>query len=694
MKLKNILLSMLFVLTTAVCVLAQNPKREVVFTLGANEEIYMGEYFATQYFNQNKIACIVTDTEEGDKTFVFNGKKVQKAVSIRVDYLDVNEENGYIFSFSEDDKMHLNFKGKVYKNVVEYNFDANYENFRCITNEGDNYYIYREKIKEGPFDYIKFNHGNYLNPSFEGDYDYCYLLAGRWWGHKNGEDERIQKIPPHFFYQNNGKWYVYINNKLESISDDIRLNYSDYYSTTPNVKYAYKYKNNGKWYAYIDGKRSEGYDEIGELISTKSRIYAYQYKVNGKWNVNINGRDLYTRYDMIYWIRLTESGEYAFAYENQDKKYVNINGKSSPAGSDLRDLEFISSKKYAYIYYDYYNDKKYFVNINGETSQGYDKIDNFKFTKNGEYAYQYKDNGKYYVNINGKPSPGYEEAVPWTFLKFNSSEEYAYSYKDNEKWYVIINGKPSQGYDEVYFNSFRFTSNGEYAYQYKDNGKMYVNMNGKPSPGYDEIFSFSFSGNEKYSYRYKSNGKWHANVNGALSPGYDEIREYSENWKIYKENGKWYVNNNGILSPGYDNLDEYSGDNKYKENGKWYININGKKQGGYDYIFYYNTDDESCRYFRQGTCYEKNDNKEKIRYFDTWLNYGDDYRDDIGNIEFYSADKKHLFYSGYQYEYITINNKRHGAAPAIRAWYDEKKNAFIWNAVEGKELVVYEYKLD
>ena len=63
------------------------------------------------------------------------------------------------------------------------------------------------------------------------------------------------------------------------------------------------------------------------------------------------------------------------------------------------------------------------------------------------------------------------------------------------------------------------------------------------------------------------------------------------------------------------------------------------------------------------------------------------------NLELYSSDKEHSFYSSYNYEYVVIDGNRFSKSPALHAWYDKDKNAFIWNAVEGKELVVYEYKL-
>jgi hypothetical protein len=58
-----------------------------------------------------------------------------------------------------------------------------------------------------------------------------------------------------------------------------------------------------------------------------------------------------------------------------------------------------------------------------------------------------------------------------------------------------------------------------------------------------------------------------------------------------------------------------------------------------------------------------------------------------------SNDGKHMFYSDWEYAYVVIDGQEVGEHPALYAYYDERKNAFIWNSIEGKELVVYEYKL-
>ena len=96
-----------------------NPKRSVLFTLGVNEVIYKNEYFVSQKLNQNRFTCIVCDTLKNRNTFVFNGKRVATADDggwccwFDFKYLNVNEENGYIFSYWKAGKNYVNCKGFV-----------------------------------------------------------------------------------------------------------------------------------------------------------------------------------------------------------------------------------------------------------------------------------------------------------------------------------------------------------------------------------------------------------------------------------------------------------------------------------------------------------------------------------------------------------------------------------------------------
>ena len=54
----------------------------------------------------------------------------------------------------------------------------------------------------------------------------------------------------------------------------------------------------------------------------------------------------------------------------------------------------------------------------------------------------------------------------------------------------------------------------------------------------------------------------------------------------------------------------------------------------------------------------------------------------------------HFFHANIGYNFVVIDGNSYGKGYAVQAWYDEKKNAFVWTAVEDRELVVYEYKLN
>jgi hypothetical protein len=337
---------------------------------------------------------------------------------------------------------------------------------------------------------------------------------------------------------------------------------------------------------------------------------------------------------------------------------------------------------------------KYHVNVNGRDSKGYDQIWGFSSSENGKYAYLYGENGKHHVmiNIDGteKSSRGYDY-VDYGSPLLTESGKYAYQYNENEKWHVMTNTdgteKSSRGYDNTY--GFHLTKSGKYAYAYQENEKWYVmtNINGteKSGRGYDNVRDLQLTENGKYAYKYEENEKWHViiNIDGTekSSRGYDGVEEIhlAENGKyayLYEENRKLHVNANGKESVGYDNLTGFEVDDKG------------------NYSFYDNHDD--------GRVYRNDNGKESKTEYLTGMEWwhrrapdlfaSNNLRDDR-KLEIYSPDKKHSFDSSYDHAHVVIDGRTHGRAPALYAWYDAEKNAFIWNAIEDRELVVYEYKL-
>lgn len=59
----------------------------------------------------------------------------------------------------------------------------------------------------------------------------------------------------------------------------------------------------------------------------------------------------------------------------------------------------------------------------------------------------------------------------------------------------------------------------------------------------------------------------------------------------------------------------------------------------------------------------------------------------------YDASKKHTLETCGLYNYVLIDNKEYGKESAIYVHYDKERNEFQWTALEGKELVMYRFRL-
>jgi hypothetical protein len=402
--------------------------------------------------------------------------------------------------------------------------------------------------------------------------------------------------------------------------------------------------------------------------------------------------------DDVRYLNINEENGYVVDYRLQNMRYVNMKGEVYGPFDYIEQWNGHDKFIYRKTRKDYY-----YVYARGVTDGPFDKIDFSSGTSAyADCEYLYSLAGRWYAHY-GNGSNKMIQRV------------YTNVHKGGEKWYVNINGVKSRGYDEVYNYRTRVTESGKYAYAYKENGKWHVNINGEESKGYDHVSEPHITESGKYAYVYRENGWWHVNING------EESKEYNLAYGLYltksgkyayqyKKYGEWYVNINGEEIKSYERIRDLclteSGKYfyMYHENGKSHVNINGKESEGYNlkvadndsFSFYYNGDN--------GKLY-KNNNGEKIEteylsgmrrfwQFDLLGNtHCDRDYNDRENLEIYSTDRNHTLYSSYEhkYEYVVIDGVRCGAAPALYAWYDKGKNAFVWNAVEGRELVLYEY---
>jgi hypothetical protein len=334
----------------------------------------------------------------------------------------------------------------------------------------------------------------------------------------------------------------------------------------------------------------------------------------------------------VHYLDVNKENGYVVEYSLQDMDYVNIRGKV------LGPFDYVErwgeDDKFAYCKKE--GDKHdYYVYSNGVVEGPFDEVD-FP-SKTGVYAdceYLYVLADKWYAHYRN----GSNKMARWPYYEFD--------YRD-KKWYVSINGKESRGYDDVYEPNL--TESGKYAYRYYENGKYHVNVNGKEREGYEYVSSdIILAESGKYAYSYRENGKWYVNIDGVKKRGYNIEATDDGNFSFYYEgeDGKLYRNNNWIK-----NETEY---------------LSGMQHPSFgDFALFGNT---HC-----------DDN--------------DDYKASE-NLEIYSTDREHTLYSSYQYENVVVDGRLFGKAPALYAWYDKGKNAFVWNAVEGRELVLYEYGLN
>ena len=392
-------------------------------------------------------------------------------------------------------------------------------------------------------------------------------------------------------------------------------------------------------------KKTDPFTHPNFIYSSKINLakengFVIWYKEKNQWYINYNGvidggfEDIYLCDNSVYPRAKISTPEknYDYLYKLSGKWNACKNGKN-------KKIDVIEP----------YNvqENEWYVSINGYTinpSDPYDYVWNSTLTESGSFAYTYKKDGLWFINVNGNIIGGYENVYN---LIYTNSEKIAYFFTENKKNYVNINGNIYGPYEGIGYHSLRLTDSGKYAYYYEANGKWHVNINGETSNGYGLIYNLILTENEKYGYCYTVNNKAYVNINGIISSDdFDYLAYFT-------------------LTEG-----EYA--YWYREGIKWYANINGNITR--NNIFFYKTFDDV--FFD----YDEVARSWAAPYYDI--------------KELNSSNDEHLFRSTYQYEFVIIDGRPYGKAPAIQVDYDEKENAFIWTAIEGNELVVYEYKLD
>jgi hypothetical protein len=381
---------LVLVATVATSAFGQTPKREVVFTLNANEVIYENEYTLFQTLNQNRFACMTWNTITNEYTFVFNGEKIKIApedgnyysYTWHLYYVNPDETKGYVFTYEENGEWYVNCRGVV---------DGGFDEIRC-----EHTYSYENDLCIS-----------------EKDYDYLYKLADRWYASKNGKNKKINFIETIY---KGGRRYISVNGS--TVSGPYEYGDIQGYALTESGKYAYFYGDHGRSYINVNGRTVDEpyhwwHSSRSNLTLTESGKYAYFYGDNGERYLNVNGSIVggpYEYYIIIENLTLTESGKYAYSYEDNDKCYVNVNGTTIGGPyTYVSGIILAEDGKYSYRFY---KDRKCYTNTNGVvteerdnqflSSQDYRDHALDLTTKDGEHSF-YSSYEYEFVVIDGRP---------------------------------------------------------------------------------------------------------------------------------------------------------------------------------------------------------------------------------------------------------------------------------------------------
>jgi hypothetical protein len=291
--------------------------------------------------------------------------------------------------------------------------------------------------------------------------------------------------------------------------------------------------------------------------------------------------------------------------------------------------------------------------VNGkriQTVKG-DYLDVFYFdpTKENGYGYAYELAGREFINVCGKVLPNVSGS-PYNF-RMTKDGRFAFEYYYDEDYYLYIDGENVGPYQQI--ESFALLENGEYSCYYVDqNHSRHLIVNGVEKSM--EAFNADYflpdiyvTGDGSYAAKFKNRG-----IVGSFVAINENIYGPFKDVRSLKISGK----------------DRFAFEYEQEDTGKWLYHVNGKGNASKRAFEGVSASDEEAFWWAYSGYHE-------------------------GDIEVFSPDGKVLFYSNFSFPFVVIGGNEVGHSPALNAWYSEKNRGFGWSAVEGRELVVYEYKL-
>ncbi len=395
------------------------------------------------------------------------------------------------------------------------------------------------------------------------------------------------------------------------------------------------------------------------------------------------------------YLNVNEKDGYVVTYEKDSLMYINY------LGTTYGPFDYILPLSNGFAYFKDNHWGRQFIDHDriilnkktvyyGHKSYDFEENNDFYCQKYPDYHYFHKaisPNGKnfilefydkskkcYALNIND--SITYIGNATITTVSINNNGNYAYNYKTGEDYYCCIDQEKFGPYSD-YIADLTLSNNGDFGFVHTSRKtKKTININGTDGKNYHEVSLIKINNNGKTMYGYTKHRK-----------------------TFFRKHKEFISIGDSILGGPYNRilLGRFSNSNKYiycySIDDDWYCNNSGKTTPIAGNIWSFKTiecpDGAYATVYRNGNTdyYSWNGRTHIVKPFQHEYNYNN-------FLELKSPDGNHTFYTTLESNDITIDGTSYQtSSPALRAWHSTDQNAFVWLAIEGRELVIYKIKL-
>lgn len=447
---------------------------------------------------------------------------------------------------------------------------------------------------------------------------------------------------------------------------------------------------------FIDANRTNGYafayrdEKDGVLVNLGGRVegpfedayiryfdsvtdFSFMYRMEGLLWINLSG-EIFGPYTHAHFI-----GNNAFAYELGAAWYEYADGAisgpfigGSPRFLAEKGRGAISPDGKHFISVFEGNGGRFMLNHDGKVKPLHKNIwlvDNLIVTDSGDFCLKFilAQNEKSYLLINNQlygPFNDFNCGGP----DMNTKGDWVFSYTNRKKEKFVRcnsgNFGPFLSNDDD-MQIVRMAPNGQPAYLH---GGV-ISFGDSSWPVFDGLTGIEISPKNKIAFSYLHNQKHYVHISENKTFGpydyiVDGLRLFDDDtfkFAILTEFNEWKIINNGV--PGETlRATEFLSSGNNRSEPYWFSWFDG-----------YNA-------------YLVADNG-LIKPVDRFL-----YHSLENKMETFSADGKHTCLSLPENDYVLIDGVKYGKAAALRVWFSDEAQSFVWNCLEGNELVVYTCK--